>query len=266
MGGEPLPTILDRIATSLLRQLPPDGTPIPNRAARALVTQDLAQLVSLEDYFAARDRLIDQRKVGRVRGQGGSVFLLVSVSDDEPPPVETAGAPSERSLMDPLGAALRAQFRQWLDLPPKGTVEVADIAQARSRGQWANPDYVVVSVCPLSVLAGAQIDVHVFELKNEAGGRIQAVHEALAHGRFAHFAHLVWYLPHGSRREAELDQITSHCRLHGVGLIRMFEDKTIEAVVDPVRTRAMPLEIDGFVEARLSSLQVLKIREATGGA
>jgi hypothetical protein len=260
-----LPTILDRIAASLLRQLPADGTPIPNRAARALVTQDLAQLVSLEDYFAARDQLLDQRKVGRVRGQGGSVFLLMNVPDEEPHPLEPAGAPSERSLMDPLGAALRAQFRQWLDLPPQGTVEVADIAQARSRGQWANPDYLLVSVCPLSVLAGAQIDVHVFELKNEAGGRIQAVHEALAHGRFAHFAHLVWYLPRSSRREAELDQLAAHCRLHGVGLIRMLEDKTIEAIVDPVRTRATPLEIDGFVEARLRKPQVAKIREAMGG-
>jgi hypothetical protein len=259
-----LPTILDRIATSLLRQLPLDGTPIPNRAARALVTQDLARLVSLEDYFAARDRLIDQRKVGRVRGQGGSVFLLIDVPDEEPPALEPTGIPSERSLMDPLGVALRTQFRQWLDLPPQGTVEVADIAQARSRGQWANPDYLLVSVCPLSVLAGAQIDVHVFELKNEAGGRIQAVHEALAHGRFAHFAHLVWYLPHGSRREAELEQIAAHCRLHGVGLIRMFEDKTIDAIVDPVRTRAAPLEIDGFVEARLAKQQVAKLREAMG--
>lgn len=262
-----MPTNLERIASSLLRQLPPDGTPIPNRAARALVTQDLAQLVSVDDYFAARDRLLDQRKVGRVRGQGGSVFLLMDAQDEEAGRApEPNGAPPERELMEPLGVALRAQFRQWLDLPSHGVIEVADIAQARARGQWSNPDYLLVSVCPLSVLAGAQVDVHVFELKNEAGGRIQAVHEALAHGRFAHFAHLVWYLPHGSRREPELEQIAAHCRLHGVGLIRMFEDKTIEAMVDPVRTRATPLEIDGFVESRLPKQQLTTIRQAMGGA
>lgn len=257
--------LTNRIAASLLKQLPPDGTPIPNRAARALVTQDLAQLVTIEDYFAARDKLLEQRKVGRVRGQGGSVFRLLSVIEEETTAPEPAGVPSERSLMEPLGAALSTQFRQWLDLPPPGVVEVADIAQTRARGQWSNPDYLLVSVCPLSVLAGYQIDVHVFELKNEAGGRIQAVHEALAHARFAHFAHLVWYLPRGSRREAELDQIAAHCRLHGVGLIRMHEDKAIEAVVDPVRTRATPLEIDGFVESRLPKQQVARIRKAMGG-
>jgi hypothetical protein len=44
----------------------------------------------------------------------------------------------------------------------------------------------------------------------------------------------------------------------------MFEDKTIDAIVDPVRTRAAPLEIDGFVEARLAKQQVAKLREAMG--
>ena len=164
---------LDDIAASLLRRLPPDGTPIPNRAARALVTQDLGELVSVDDYFSARDKLLSQRKVGRVRGQGGSVFLLPPPprASSVPPP-ESAGPLSERALMSPLGEALKGPFRQWLDLPQQGVVEFVDIAQTRTRGQWSNPDYLMVSVCPLTVLSGAQIDVHVFELKNEAGGKI----------------------------------------------------------------------------------------------
>lgn len=257
---------LREIAASLLRQLPADGTPITNRAARALVTQDVAALVSIEDYFAARDHLLQDRKVGRVRGQGGSVFLLPSSLEEISKPItEPSDVPAEKALMTPLGSALRGPFVQWLDLPRHGVVEVADIAQARARGQWSNPDYLLVSVCPLSVLGGAQVDVHVFELKNEAGGRIQAVHEALAHGRFAHFAHLVWYLPRGSRREPEIEQIASHCRLHGVGLIRMTEDTpAIEVLVDPVRTRTTQLEIDGFVESRLSDRQIERVRDAMG--
>lgn len=259
---------LDDIAASLLRRLPPDGTPIPNRAARALVTQDLGELVSVDDYFSARDKLLSQRKVGRVRGQGGSVFLLPPPprASSVPPP-ESAGPLSERALMSPLGEALKGPFRQWLDLPQQGVVEFVDIAQTRTRGQWSNPDYLMVSVCPLTVLSGAQIDVHVFELKNEAGGKIQAVHEALAHGRFAHFAHLVWYVPKDLPREPEIEQIATHCRLHGVGLIRLLDDKgAIDVLVDPVRTRTTPLEIDGFVESRLNKNQVEKLRAAAGRA
>lgn len=258
---------LDEIAASLLRRLPGDGTPIPNRAARALVTQDLAHLVSVDDYFAARDQLLTQRKVGRVRGQGGSVFLLPPPPRSSPSATPESGPLSERALMAPLGQALRGPFQQWLDLPTSGVVEIVDIAQTRTRGQWSNPDYLLVSVCPLSVLSGAQIDVHVFELKNEAGGKIQAVHEALAHGRFAHFAHLVWYVPKGSSREAELEQIATHCRLHRVGLIRLLDTEgNIDVLVDPVRTRTTPLEIDGFVESRLSKSQIEHLRAAAGRA
>lgn len=258
---------LDEIAGSLLRRLPADGTPIPNRAARALVTQDLARLVSVEDYFEARDKLLAQRKVGRVRGQGGSVFLLPPPAKTPPPANSETGPLSERALMAPLGEALGTSFRQWLDLPTTGVVEIVDIAQTRSRGQWSNPDYLLVSVCPLSVLTGAQIDVHVFELKNEAGGKIQAVHEALAHARFAHFAHLVWYVPKGSPREAEIEQIAAHCRLHGVGFIRLLDTAGgIDVLVDPLRTRTTPLEIDGFVESRLNKSQIERLRNAAGRA
>lgn len=260
-------TGLDDVAASLLRRLPGDGTPIPNRAARALVTQDLAQLVSVEEYFAARDKLLGQRKVGRVRGQGGSVFLLPPPAKAPPAAPSESGPLSERALMAPLGEALKGPFRQWLDLPTSGVVEIVDIAQTRTRGQWSNPDYLLVSVCPLSVLSGAQIDVHVFELKNEAGGKIQAVHEALAHGRFAHFAHLVWYVPKGSAREPEIEQIATHCRLHSVGLIRLLDvEGNIDVLVDPVRTRTTPLEIDGFVESRLNKSQIEHLRAAAGRA
>ena len=114
-----LAVALDEIAASLLRRLPGDGTPVPNRAARALVTQDLAHLVSVDDYFAARDKLLSQRKVGRVRGQGGSVFLLPPPPRSSPSATPESGPLTERALMAPLGQALRGPFQQWLDLPSK---------------------------------------------------------------------------------------------------------------------------------------------------
>lgn len=254
------------MAAALLAALPPDGSPVPNRAARAILTQQLGLLISAETYFAARAQLLAKGLVGRVRGQGGSVFLL-------PPPAEApeqepaSVAPSEKSLMGPLGQALATQFAEWLDLPANGHVEVLDIADNRRPGQWANPDFLLVSVCPLAVLGGAQVDVHVFELKNEAGGRIQAVHEALAHRRFAHFSHLVWYVPRHSPRELELEAIAAHCRLHGVGLIRLLEVSPvpqIEVLVDPVRSTTSPLEIDGFVESRLSPDLIAGLRKRMG--
>ena len=64
------------ISRELLRLLPPDGSPIPNRAALALLSKRLGAAISNDDYFAARDVLLTDKLVGRVRGQGGSVYLI----------------------------------------------------------------------------------------------------------------------------------------------------------------------------------------------
>jgi hypothetical protein len=94
----------------------------------------------------------------------------------------------------------------------------------------------------------------VFELKNEAGGGLKAVHEALAQARFANFAHFAWHLPVGSNREAEMAGIAAHCAHHGVGLLRFKTEPTptAEVLVAARRTETTALEVDGFLESRLS--------------
>lgn len=266
MGQQQLPLAISR---ELLRILPPDGAPIPNRAARALISKRLAQPISHEAYFAARDRLLGEHIVGRVRGQGGSVFL---VNDPTPAPIApqaeagTEAGPLERELMAPLQIALAQSFHAMLDLPkdsPDPVIE--DISnKGPKKGVWARPDFVFVSVSRFSILPGAHVDTHVFELKNEAGGGLRAVHEALAQARFANYAHLVWYMPDGSPREPELDEVTAHCGLHGVGFLRMRRDPqpALESLVDARRTPTTPLEIDGFLESRLSTDSKRKLAEA----
>ena len=266
MGQAQLPLAIRR---ELLNILPPDGAPIPNRAARALISKRLAQPVSSEAYFAARDRLLTDRIVGRVRGQGGSVFLVGDPAPTTAPPSADTfvdvGIP-ERELMAPLHAALKQGFKATLDLPSDSPDPVIEDISTKGpkRGVWARPDFVFVSVSRFSVLPGAHVDTHVFELKNEAGGGLRAVHEALAQARFANFAHLVWYMPDGSLREPELDEVTTHCGLHGVGLVRLRKDPnpTLEVFADARRTPTTALEIDGFLESRLSDESKRNLAEA----
>jgi hypothetical protein len=247
---------LEAMGEELLRLLPRDGAAIPNRAALAMLSKRLGHPVSNESYFEARERLLSKGLVGRVRGQGGSVYLLSDAPSGVPDPDEDAdGGPSERKLMAPLHMALKTSFRATLDLPRDAPDPIIEDISTRGpkRGIWARPDFVFVSVSKFAMLPGAHVDVHVFELKNEAGAGVRAVHEALAQARFANFAHLVWYLPEGSAREPELDELVTHCGLHGVGFCRMKKPGTLEVLQDAKRTSTTPLEIDGFLESRLSA-------------
>jgi hypothetical protein len=121
-------------------------------------------------------------------------------------------------------------------------------------------------------LPGAQVDLHSFELKTEAGGSVLAIHEALAQTRFTHFGHFVWHLPVGSKAESMLDDIVTHCEEHGIGLIRLkdpvrlTEDCACEVLVDPRRKPTLGSVVDGFLESRLSDDQKKRLSRALQGA
>jgi hypothetical protein len=256
-----------QLREALLGVLPEDGSPIPNAAAKSLVSRRLSRLVEDAEYFEARDELLQQRLVGRVRGQGGSVYLLgdqAAGADQEE--LETSAEPSERELMAPFGVALAGSFCASLDLPRSSPLPIIEDISTKGprRGVWARPDYTLVSLTSYSVLPGAHVDVHVFELKNEAGGGLKAVHEALAQARFANFAHLAWFMPNGSTREPELQNIASHCAQHGVGLLRLrvMPKPHLEVLVSAKRTGTTSLEVDGFLESRLSDVSKRKLAKA----
>jgi hypothetical protein len=242
------------VADHILKVLPEDGTPVLNRVIRTMLAREFRQPVEPDLYFAARNLLLNNDQIGRLRGQGGQLFAL---ADDE-----AAGSSAsdrerwaERELMRPLESYLRDNFRKGLDLPDDGHWIVQDTSSRGPQGgEWARPDYILVTAMRFKLLSGYQIDVHSFELKTETGGTVQAVHEALAQTRSTHFGHLVWHLPEGSKEEARLAEITKHCGQHGIGLIRMREPARADSydiLVDPDRKATPPIAIESFLESRL---------------
>ena len=128
------------------------------------------------------------------------------------------------------------------------------------KGKWARPDFILVSAMRFKLMPGAQLDLHSFELKTEIGGSVLAIHEALAQTRFTYFGHFVWHLPEGSKGEAMLEDIITHCEEHGIGLIRMKKpeeaaDLGCEILVDPRRKPTLHYVVDGFLESRLNNNQ-----------
>lgn len=253
----PQPPLLEDRVLSLL---PADGTPVLNRVMRVMLTRETGRLVSQDEYFAARDQLFDEGRIGRRRGQGGQVFLIPDAVATPAHPanqsIESSEAWPEAALMKPLERYLEGPFAKGLDVGD-GCTLTQDISKlGPSQGKWTRPDYLFVSAMRFKYLPGVQVDVHSFELKAEAGGTVYAVHEALAQTRFTHFGHLVWHLPEGSKAEARLPEIEDQCEAHGIGLIRIREPLSPEAfeiLLDPKRKAPPPAMVDGFLEQRLTA-------------
>jgi hypothetical protein len=255
------------LAEQILSLLPEDGAPVGHRVIRTMLARRLECRIDPNLYFEAVDQLTKAGIIGRARGRGGSIFLagatdeVVSLSPPEP-----AGAWNEARLMAPLKHYLENYFGQSLDLPPGSTCIVADTSsRGPKNGQWARPDFIFISIMRFQLLPGRQVDVHSFELKAEAGGTVQAVHEALAQTRFTNFGHLVWHVPFNSKAEARLPEIVNQCERHGIGLLIIRDPndyQTWETLVDPTPKNTSPATIDAFLLSRLSAEQQNELSKA----
>lgn len=262
---------IDDIAKQMLMLLPEDGTPVLNRVIRALTSRKLETEISQDEFFAARDLLVAEGRVGRLRGQGGQIFLLQEQAPSEmPPAIAPADRWTEAQLMNSLQDYLTSQFRKELELPSDAACIVQNTSMMGPiRGRWARPDFIFVAARRFKFIPSPQLDVHSFELKAEMGVNDLAVYEALAQTRFTHFGHLVWHLPAGSKAEGRLLEIETQCEEHGIGLIRILDPLDVsrsEILLDPVRKDTLAATVDDFLELRLTDQQRKLIELAIFGS
>jgi hypothetical protein len=251
-----------KLSDAIIALLPEDGSPVLNRVMQVMLSQRFGRSITQDEYFAARDELFKKEMIGRLRGQGGVIFLA---RHDLPEDAEHGSAElhvdprefwTEAQLMVPLRKYLDSKFRKGLDLPPDALCIVNDTSRIGApKGRWTRPDFILVSAMRFKLVPGVQVDVHSFELKTETGVDNLAVYEALAQAHSTNFGHLVWHLPKGSDRETALPEIKQRCDAHGIGLIRMLDPtkpETTEIVVDPVRKASAPALVNSFLELRLN--------------
>ncbi len=86
------------IRKAILKELPKDGTAVGNMSLRERVAERLDAKVREDDYFEARDALIEEGKLATGRGRGGSVRRVVAAA--EASPVKPAPEPKKPGQAD----------------------------------------------------------------------------------------------------------------------------------------------------------------------
>lgn len=89
----PKATVAD-IRAAILELVPSDGTTIGNKVLREQVAVRLGSTVAEDDYFEARDALVESGELAKGQGRGGSVRRVVdgAVSLTLSPQEKPAGA------------------------------------------------------------------------------------------------------------------------------------------------------------------------------
>jgi len=240
----------DKKLEELLALIPPDGTPKGNIA---LLRESK---LSEDEYWLLRNKLIEQGKIGKGKGKGGSVYR---VAVDES--AERQVRKRKRKILE---NDLYSDFEKWLsDFWAKDAnltwfkIEKTANQGRKNRGKWTRPDFAIVAVNTYRYLPEKFLEVISFEVKPSLEDALAGVFECAAHSVYANRSYLAVYLEDDADKDSEeFARIERECERFGLGLIIFADPKdteTYEVVVDAGRRTPDPAEVDKFIASQLKA-------------
>jgi hypothetical protein len=138
-------------------------------------------------------QLIDEGRVERGRGRGGSVrrIELPTATIDTPVPAEEAAESfkkayeSEIELYAPMCDVLKTDWARVRGSSPISVEITAQQGRRQTGGRWSRPDIIAVEVRTFQYVPGKFLTVTTYEIKPTDAIDVTAVYEALAHRRAA---------------------------------------------------------------------------------
>lgn len=241
---------LQRKLNKLLDKIPPDGQPIGN------ITLLKQSGLTEDEYWRVRNKLIEQGKIGKGKGKGGSVHRLIeSVVEEPKEPAGPKKLGNEAKLYDNFEKWLNNFWAKETNLTQFLVEKTANQGGKPTGGKWTRPDFAIVAVNVYTYIPGKFLEVISFELKPSLQEALAGVFECAAHSVYAHRSYLAVFVPDDSATESEeFARIERECERFGLGLV-IFSDSaergSYEVRVDAERRTPDPVEVDKFIASQL---------------
>lgn len=245
----------------LLSIVPSNGSSIGNVTLctkfLALATEKGFNSVNSNDYWDIRNRLIDDNKLGKAKGKGGSVFrILEKEVDQKNNQLCEITFEKETELYEPLKKMLYAYWPKENNIKNFVLEVTAQQGRRATGGRWTRPDLAIIAVNSFSFLPGKYLEITTFEIKPQDLFDITSVFEAAAHRAFSHFAYLAIHTSKKVPEDDDFERLKSECRRLGVGLITFVNPEkfeTLEVLIDPERSDPPPFNVNEFIHKQISS-------------
>jgi hypothetical protein len=223
-----------------------------------LLTELKRTLKGIDDdtYWRVRNKLIDEGKLGKGRGKGGSVYLLKITGGEN---TDSEKGKKKRVLEKELYLPFYEVITDFWVKDKGFDIQLSEITANQGRrktgGRWTRPDITLIAFKSYQFVAGKTMDVITFEIKPEDNFGVESVFETAAQSVFAHKSYLCIHLPQGKPDTEPFEKIQSQCENFGVGLI-VFEKPevwgTYETIVEPIRRNPDPYEVNLFITQQLN--------------
>jgi hypothetical protein len=208
-----------------------------------------------DEYWRLRNKLLEQGKIGKGRGKGGSVYRLKESDETLLKEPSSKKPGNETKLYDDFEKWLNNFWARETNLTQFLVEKTAYQGSKATGGKWTRPDFAVVAVNTYTYIPGKFLEVISFELKPSLQDALAGVFECAAHSVYAHRSYLAVYVPEESDLESEeFARIERECERFGLGLV-VFSDATdresYEVRVDADRRTPDPAEVDKFIASQL---------------
>lgn len=262
------PNDMERKKSTLLAQVPDDGSSINNNALRTALGWDL------DEYQRVRDAVVEAGLIEPWRGRGGTVrrtkivaaSKVATIKAGDAEKDEEKAATRRRTLEQKLYPGFLASLRLWgknQGWTDHVVQELANQGRRNTGGIWTRPDFLVVGYRKFEYTPGIVRDLETFEVKTSACG-IEAVFETAAHSRVSTKSYLAIHRTDEGPSDDDLDRIESECVRFGLGLILFADPKAYDGWdyrVEPTRREPDPFTLEEFVQTQVSQVEQERIRK-----
>ncbi|GAB4568359.1 MAG: hypothetical protein Tsb0020_21720 [Haliangiales bacterium] len=211
-----------------------------------------------DKYWRLRDILLNEGRIVRGRGRGGSVIIVEETAEAASPPAEVE---KEVELYEPCKKVLEEHWTRERTLQSYHVEITAMQGRRATGGKWTRPDISALSVRTFPHWPGRFFDLWTFEIKPRWAFDVTGVFEAAAHSRSATHSYAMFHVDDEPDEETVLRCITESQRF-GVGLV-LFTDPTDfekwDFKIDPIRHEPDPALLEEFVATQLSQTARTKL-------
>jgi hypothetical protein len=255
------PQHLDRLKVILFDLLPPNGNAKSNKNLSRTFIEKAKQELNLTlddaDYWIVRSRLLEEHRIERGRGKGGSVRRVPEVTAEPSKSPDNAADEykKERDLYEPFHEIIQSAFAREYGLKNFVSQVTADQGGRATGGKWTRPDVTLIAVRIYRFIPGKTLEVVTFEVKPSWAFGVEGVFETAAHSVFANRSYLALHAP-GELPSNEKERLEGECRRFKVGLITFADPKdweTYETIVEAPFQVPDPDEVDSFISTQISA-------------
>jgi hypothetical protein len=246
--------------------IPESGKPIGNINLRRRLSKEakgrLGGDLSDGDYWSIRNQLLDDGKIVRGAGLGGSVKRVLTEGEAKQGGTRVAGQARENDLYKPFSSTITSVFTKVKQIEHFVCQITANQGRRQTGGQWTRPDITLAAVRMFQYVPGRILEVITFEVKPLNAFGVEGVFETAAHSVFANKCYLAVQVPKGEVASGDFDRLKRLCKRFGVGLLTFADPAdwgTFEEIVEPQHWNPDPAEVSDFISEQLSGENKRKI-------